>query len=443
VFTLHPILLGLGGSTGYFIIKLDDWTLKEIEAAITLLVDKLWIAHNAKFDWKILKYHYQVELPNVYCTMVNSQILYNGSDLKHSLDACLERHFNIKMNKDIRLSFINWKPGDVITNEQLDYLYDDLIHLYPLFVRQQQKLRQWKLQACSSLENKFLPVLAQMELNGISLDVEKWNKNTSIFRGKLTEYEQQITIEVRQLVENVPALNQDFIHRPKNITKKLAKLFDSCETVEERIELIMAHFNMSSSTQMKAIFAKCGEPMDSTNAEFLEAYVRDKPQGKLAPLITALLKHREYSKLISTYGDNFLKYINPVTKRIHSDFSQCFTATGRLSSNNPNMQNLPAIKEIRQCFVPDSEDYVFVDVDLSNQELRLAASYSQDQALLDNFNKGMDLHSFLAQDTHRIIRGDPTFIVSKEVNGELRDPHKPVLFGLNNCQKIHYFYISK
>ncbi|GAB3975522.1 hypothetical protein GCM10028806_33270 [Spirosoma terrae] len=448
-YTLHPILLGITDGTTKYVINLLTFEPSHIRQAINKLSSKvLWIAHNMKYDWKLFKVQYGVTMERVWCTQVASQVLYNGMDaLRHSLDSVLERHFRVKLDKTARNTFINRDLSEPITDGEINYLCGDLGYLIPLYELQYRKGHELQMPACLDLEMEFLPILAQMELEGIRLDVDAWKQNTRNNARKAEAVHKKILVEVGKLGELFPrALTSEIkkAKKPKQVedhpfapisAQPAAKavstqlgLFDDAQVVSKK--KVAERFNVGSTVQIQALFERCGVNLDSTGEEVLQQYVLNNPASPLAKFIELLLEYRGLIKLVGTYGDKFLEVINPVTGRIHTDFSQAFTDTGRLSSRSPNLQNLPATEEIRSCFIPDSEDYLFVDVDMSGQELRLAASYSQDKMLLASFTEGLDLHSYLAQGSYRIITRDPTLIVSKDVNKKYRGNHKPVLFGV-------------
>ena len=119
-----------------------------------------------------------------------------------------------------------------------------------------------------------------------------------------------------------------------------------------------------------------------------------------------ILEFREYQKLKSTYVDALPKMVSPADDRIHTDYNQAVAATGRLSSNNPNLQNIPIRtpkgREIRKAFVPADEDYVLLSADYSQIELRLAASFAKDEPMIDAFKNGRDIHATTAAKVFKV-----------------------------------------
>ena len=207
--TLIPILLGIKYGEDEIII--DLLKIKDIGLLLNLFRDKLWIAHNAKFEYSIFKYHYNIELEKIWCTQVCSQILTNGTDLKNGYDVCLERSFNIKLDKSIRSSFINRNLDLPITEEEKQYLLQDIKHLKRLKERQQHLGGRNLLLNCFDLENRFIPVLGDMEMEGIKVDTVKWNKNTA-------NYKNEVINQVKLAKEELLKLDNDF---PNLLKEKL------------------------------------------------------------------------------------------------------------------------------------------------------------------------------------------------------------------------------
>ncbi len=237
-----------------------------------------------------------------------------------------------------------------------------------------------------NIEMPLIGVLADMEHNGFKVDL-----------GRLNE------------------LSAEFSERIDRITEKIY------EDAEEE-------FNINSTKQLSYIlFEKFKLPPIkktktgySTNVEVLEALF-DKH-----PIIEKVLLYRKLLKLKSTYIDGLISLINPKTGRIHSKFNQTITATGRLSSTDPNLQNIPIKtedgREIRKAFVPQNNDYVLVDADYSQIELRVLAHISGDRGLIDSFKNNEDIHQRTAAEVFGV---DPDM-----VSPLMRNRAKAVNFGI-------------
>lgn len=442
VFTLKPILLGFSVGGGLdenkkvmdadysFIIDLLTYGIDEVREALAPLVKKKWIIHNAVYDYMVMQHHFGIKLPDVHCTMVCSQVLYNGSDAwGHNYKEVVYRHFDMIVNKEDVQAFVNRDLSRPIEEFELKYLKNDLRYLKPLYQRQLQLGAPDKknLLKCFELENKFIKVMAHMMVNGIAINGNKWIENYELYNEQAEELRIKIKDKAIELYESFG------IHQPVKSKRKYAKnqvsLFSDAEMTP--VKYALRDFNANSPLQIAMVLKNVGVVTDGTGEDELRKLLYDITDERVRDFINILLDLRGYEKLVSTYGLNFLnENLNPVTFKMHTNYSQAFTDTGRLSSSKPNLQNIPKRKEIRDCFVPDdAELYELASLDMSGQELRIAGSRSQDSLILANFNKGLDFHSILAQDSYRIIKNDPNFIVSKEVNEDLRDLHKQVIFG--------------
>jgi DNA polymerase-1 len=217
-------------------------------------------------------------------------------------------------------------------------------------------------------------------------------------------------------------LNSDSLRAQGDEIRKELELIES-----DLFDIAGERFNPNSPKQVAEIlFYRLGLPVlaktktgPSTSAQALTRL------AELHPLPGKLISYRELKKLLSTYIDQLPKAINPLTGRIHSSFHQTSTATGRLSSSDPNLQNIPTRTEIggriRGAFIA-APGHMFVAADYSQIELRLLAHFSQDQSLLEGFNSGIDLHRLTA--SH--VFGLP----EEEVTDQLRDAAKRINFGI-------------
>lgn len=208
------------------------------------------------------------------------------------------------------------------------------------------------------------------------------------------------------------------------------------EQLDERIESLTERiyadaggtFNINSPKQLgEILFERLGLPVQkktksgySTSAEVLEAIVG------YHPIVGEVLEYRQLTKLKSTYVDGLLKVIGPKDGRIHSHFQQTVTATGRLSSTDPNLQNIPVRtelgRELRRMFIAEDEQHVLIDADYSQIELRVLAHIAKDEAMLEAFRHGQDIHAATASKVY----GVPP----EEVTSQMRSSCKAVNFGI-------------
>ena len=208
-----------------------------------------------------------------------------------------------------------------------------------------------------NIEMPLVRVLADMELNGVCLDTEALQDTSKIFNERMREYEQEIYKEAGE------------------------------------------EFNISSPKQVGDILFGKLQIMDKPKKTKTGQYVTSEEvlqslENK-SPIVRNILNHRGMKKLLSTYIDALPKLINPRTGHIHTSFNQALTATGRLSSSDPNLQNIPVRtddgKEIRKCFIPE-EGCLFFSADYSQIELRIMAHLSEDENMMEAFREGHDIH---------------------------------------------------
>jgi DNA polymerase-1 len=361
--------LQLGDSDNQWVIDIRKINILNFK---DLIESKIIIGHNLKFDYKFLK-HAGITLNNCYDTMLTECVLYCGYDKwGYGLDKLAQRYLDITLDKSTRADFfrLNAEP---FNTDQILYAARDVKYLHRIANLQYERVRKYDLEYCVNLENDVFKSLADIEYNGMTLNREKWLSNTSTFKQELDDLE----IHLDKVITNEPLL-QKFV--PKYIQ---SNLFDEPERILK--------INYASPLQIKDICNTLGYDIDSTN---------DRELTKLADkheFFKVLQDYREKAKIISTYGEGFLDYINPHTNRVHTSFWQVLN-TGRVSSgskddNAPNLQNIPAKNIFRNCFEA-RPGYLWVSIDYSGQELNLMADGSGEEGFIDVLNRGEDLHCY-------------------------------------------------
>lgn len=356
-------------------------SLKEALSAIKpLLVDEniQKISHNLKFGYSVMANHH-IELKNIaFDTMLESYILNSVSNLgRHDLASLAQQHLNYKTTT---LEEITGKGKNRLTFNQIPlkqastYAAKDVV--VTLFLH---KTLWPKLEIESKLKDIFqqiemplVSVLARMERVGVLIDANKLIKQSKEIENRLVEIEKEA----------------------HSITKQ--------------------EFNLASPKQLQVIlFKKLQLPivkktpsgLPSTNEKVLEELAF---RHKLPKII---LQHRSLSKLKSTYTDKLPRMLHPKTKKIHTSYHQAITTTGRLSSRNPNLQNIPVRtkegRRIRQAFIA-RKGYKIVAADYSQIELRIIAHLSQDKRLLDAFTKEQDIHRATAAEIFGVLLTEVT-----------------------------------
>jgi len=273
---------------------------KFLEPLRTLLQSKPTILHNAKFDYKMLKQHLNIELESMYDTMLAEQLLLKGRKAQvFGLDDVAYKYMNVELNKDIRKSFITMNYGDNFSNEQITYSAEDVQYLEEIKNKQQQLLNKYGLSVATEIEMGAIAATGDMELNGIYLSPAKWHAASVLAKSGAEKAKKELDI----LFSPITGVN----------------MFDE------------ADINYNSPKQLlpviQAMLKGRGKNLESTSEEALKEIDH--------PAIKALLTYREHNKRLTTYGAEFLKEIHPITGRIHTTFHQLYTDTGRYSSSNP------------------------------------------------------------------------------------------------------------
>jgi len=344
------------------------------------------VFHNSKFDYKMIKSNFGVDIQNLKDTYLLDCLLTQGqSSIRHDLSSCLERYLDKDMSKDEQMTFVDMQYGDVFTKAQLEYSANDVKELLPLYGILMSNIRARGMESLAAVECECARATGDLELNGIHLSKNKW------FALK--------DVAIKQSNDKKTILDFHFNHY--------------CEK-DDNGELVI---NYRSPKQLLPVLRKLtGTHLASTDVQTLKKFNH--------PAIKALLEYRMAQKKVSTYGEDFYnKYVHPKDGRVHGDFWQLGRAhTGRYASSKPNMQNIPREAVYRAAFTAQSKDYKIIAADFSGQELRLLAHISQEPKFLKALEDEVDLHTNSAS----LVFGVPYDSVSKEQ----RNSAKSITFGL-------------
>lgn len=334
------------------------WILRDNYAsAIPVLVNPevLKIGHGLSFDLKFLNHGLGIETVTVYDTLMAERIITTGTGIGNGLDDVLARRLGVLVDKTIRSQFANHR-GE-FTSEQLDYMARDVLYLLSLREQQLADIGKAGMGRVLALENSLVPIVAQMELDGVGFDRDLWNSHVGWMEERLED--------IKKRVASYLGLTT------------LTTLFGTTE-----IEL-----NLSSPDQVRVKLNSLLEEqklsLNSTKEEVLDEIKAKIPDACLAGrFISDLLEWRGWQKLITSGYD---QYVNSVTGKIHTNWNQIQADTGRLSSSGPNLQNVrkPTQQEpnFRHLFPPDP-GYVYAVADYSQQEIRVLAEASGDPDLI-------------------------------------------------------------
>lgn len=394
-FTAKTTVFQIGSEKYSFVIEtagIKDWSLiKELCEDES----KLKILHNAKFDYKMIKQHFGIELNNMYDTMVAESLLRSGLPRKEngiSLQFITRRYIGAELEKEVRKTFFQYTGS--LTKEQLKYAALDIIVLFELFKKQYPLLQKHGLVKVAKLEFNVIPVVGDMELKGFYIDQAQWRDHIT----KMQEEHKKIAAQLQEAV------------RPYFKIKSLDLFGNYAEVI-----------NLNSQIQlMELLNDKLGLNVPSTGVQVLAGI--DHPIAKL------LLDYRKYEKMISAFGDSLLNQVNPVTNRLHPDYQQVRTFTGRFACSKPNLQQIPSKGDgaVFRTFFKAPKGRKLVTCDYSQQEMRVLADVSGDPTLLEAYRTGKDLHSLTACTMYGMEYTDDF----KEKHGDLRSKAKSINFGL-------------
>lgn len=335
--------------------------------------NQTFIIQNAKFDLKFL-YKQNIMLENVFDTMLAEIILTNGLQYDgRDLATIAYKYCDVKLDKSIRGDII--KVG--LTEEVVYYGANDIKYLEKIMNRQIKNATHAKLLNAFKLDNDFVKVLAYIEYSGIRLDIEKWKERAQ----KSTN----LVIEKKQALENWL--------RDKNQGGIYNKYFDGMIDLFNGETTCILNWNSEKQVLplFKSLGIKCETRKKGVVKESIDAKVLEPQQDKF-DILPLFLEYKKVVKDATTYGLSWLKYINPITGRIHTTFQQLMD-TGRLSSGNkrdgtPNLQNLPHDQYTRSCFICEFGNRVGA-ADYSGQEQIILANFSKESNLLNFYQKGL------------------------------------------------------
>jgi len=346
------------------------------------------ICQNGKYDIAILRM-IGIELKNFFFdTMIAAYVV--DPEQKNDMNILSEKYLNYS---PIRITELIGDKKNAIEMQNVDsnllfkYSSEDADITFQLYEKLDLILKENKLDKVAyEIEFPLVEVLEKMEYEGVRIDVSVLNSLSNDMEILLSNYQNEI----------FKLVGEEF---NINSTKQLQ-------------EMLYNRLKLSTGRKTKTGF--------STDARSLEN-LRGEHE-----VIDIILNYRQVSKLKSTYTDALPKLINPKTKRLHTSFNQAVASTGRLASNNPNLQNIPIRtelgKEIRKAFVPRDKDYVILSADYSQIELRIMASICGDETLINAFKNKEDIHRSTAA---LVFKVNP-----KDVTADMRRKAKEVNFGI-------------
>jgi len=396
---INAFLVGMSFSVephkAYYVpVAREEQEAKKTLAAFAPIFEdesKELIGQNVKYDYKMLV-KYGVSVKNrIFDTMVAHYLIH--PDGKHGMDVLSAQYLGYQ---PVSIETLIGKKGkdqgsmaDLSPAEIKDYAAEDADITLQLKEKFSPELDKGELRKLfNEVEVPLITVLAEMETEGVRID--------EAFLNHYSEELQKEIITVEREIHEI-AGEQFNVDSPKQLG-------------------VILFEKLAITDQVKK--TKTGQY--ATGEEVLSKFVHDHP------IVGKVLDYRELRKLKSTYVDALPTLVNPNTGRLHTSYMQTIAATGRLSSNNPNLQNIPIRtsrgKEIRKAFIPRSEEYTILSADYSQVELRIIAALSNDEAMCEAFVQGADIHAATASK----VFGVPI----EEVDKSMRSKAKAVNFGI-------------
>ena len=345
------------------------------------------IGQNIKFDTRVLASYGMAVKGQNFDTMLAHYVL--EPEMRHNLDMLAKSYLDYEMISYDELVGKNTTIDKIAVEKVKDYACEDADITLQLKELLSERLQKEELSTLfQTVEMPLVPVLANMETSGVHVDI-------------------------------------DFV---RNYSEELRKQIETIQT--DIYSMAGEEFNIASPKQLGTILFEKLHIIENAKLTKSKQYqtgeeVLQKLEHK-HPIVEKILNYRGLAKLKSTYVDAFPNLVNPSTGRIHAQFNQAVTATGRLSSSNPNLQNIPVRDEegrkIREAFIPANDDYTLLAADYSQIELRLVAALSKDESMLEAFFNGDDVHAATAAKIYNINLPD--------VTREMRRNAKMVNFGI-------------
>ncbi|MGZ3951802.1 MAG: DNA polymerase I, partial [Flavisolibacter sp.] len=372
----------------------DVQAIKQILSRFDALFNdqsKTWIGHNIKYDLLILKWYGCEIRGKIFDTLLAHSLI--DPDGKGNMDWLSAKYLNYE---PIHIEELIGKKGksqgnmrDVELEKIKEYAVEDAdvtLQFKEIFIPMMRKCEVEKV--FHEVENPLVPVLTDMEYEGVKIDVDFLN-----------EYSKVLEIEAR--------VHEEKVYESAGIRFNLGSPKQLGEVLFERLKL-----------DPKARKTKTGQYATDENVLRKLAVVH--------PVADDILAYREYTKLRSTYVDALPLLINRKTGRVHTTYGQAAVVTGRLNSNNPNLQNIPIKtergREIRKAFIPRDENHALVSADYSQIELRIVAALSGDNVMCEAFRQNRDVHTATAAKVYGVEE--------EAVSKEMRRKAKSVNFGI-------------
>jgi len=351
-----------------------------------------FLGHHIKYDYHVLLNH-GIDLKNISFDTMLASYLIQPQNRRHNLDSLVLDHFQ-KTKIPIKSLLGDGKKKKTMKEVEIEkvseYCCEDVDYTYRLKELYEKEIKELDIEnILYEIEIPLLPVLAKMETNGIFLDSAKLETMRQVLEVKIESIQSEIYDSVGETFN---------LNSPKQLS-----------------EILFVRLGLKKPSRAKSEYA--------TGAKVLEMLAEEHV------VASKVLEYRGLEKLRSTYVSALPLQINPKTNRIHCTFNQSVAATGRLSCQDPNLQNIPIRSEegrkIREGFRPEKEGWVYLAADYSQIELRLLAHLSEDEKLIQAFNNGQDIHAYTAS----LVYDLPLEMVTSEMRYAAKAVNFGILYG--------------
>lgn len=373
-----------------------------------LASDRLLIIQNAKFEQKWFLHHFGIEFRRPFDTLRASRLIYNGREKGHGLYDLYLRELN-ERPQDEDKSDSNW--GGSISEAQWDYAAGDVERLDQLYKILRQKLIDLNLVEAAKIEFDVILPESSVELVGFGFDQERWVTLAETHAALKKEYREKLIATLPAPTDQLSffGFGSDFnLDSDKQMLESLRRLGLKSRVVDPETGVCRK------------------TPIISTTEQALA------PFKQKYPVINDLLLYREYSKSISAFGEAFLDFVHPKTKRIHSSYFG-FTGAGRYSSSKPNLQQIPRSEKFRACFRAP-EGRTLVAGDFAGEELRITAEISNDAPMIKVFTDELDPH----QNTAALINNIAYDRVVKSQRQQAKAFNFGLIYGMGAAKFVVY-----
>lgn len=384
----------------------------------------LCIAHNSKYEIKMIYHNFGVLLTHFFDTMIAETLQFAGvAKPYNSLAFVAFKHLGVTMKKDVRKEF-EGKTDFNFTDEQLEYAARDAQVMEPIYKVQKKLLDENQGEKVWDLEMMLVPVVALMEYTGVFLDAPAWLKLARASERKAIDCAITIRNYLAKNFSDLAGKYKNGLEAATNLSMPVKQMrvaekkkLEDNTVPDEIVNTLVPMINLNSPKQALHVLKSLGVETKSSSQKELQKF-------KGHEFIDMLLAYRRAVKAGNAFGEEFIGAINPVSGRIHSEFNQVRAATGRFGSSGPNLQNIIALLKYRKCFLA-RDGFKIGTADYSQIELRIMAQVSGEPLMLEAYKNGEDLHRLTAS----IIFEVPLHKVTTTQRNRAKNINFAVIYG--------------